>query len=153
MGKGRPRKPAAMLKLTGSERAGERAAAEVPMAAGDLVRPDSLLDEGARRWWKKLTKQLTATPGLITPDNGIALAMLCSALSTYEQANAELATTGITILEDGKIKRNPALIVRERAFNEIRMGCAQFGITPADRSKITTVGSDSSTPGSGYIRA
>jgi len=153
-GKGRPRKPAAILKLTGAPRAGKRAEAEVKMAPGDLEMPKAMLDSGARVWWGKMTRRLTATDGLITADNAVALAALCQSLSTYEQANAIIQREGIVIeTTKGETKRHPALVVREKAFTEIRMGCAQFGMTPADRSGITTTGSKGVTPGGQFLKA
>ena len=144
MAKGRNRLPAVVLQLAGSYRASARSEAEVEMAPGALERPDGLLDDIARKWWDKLTTRLCATPGLITPDNAIALALLCQALSTYEQANTIIERgdrQGLLFENDrGDLKRNPALVIREHAHAEIRMGCAQFGLTPADRSGITTAG-------------
>ena len=151
-GKGRPRKPASILKLSGSHRADARAEAEPTMAPGEIEAPTELMDATARKWWKRLTGQLGHAPGLLTADNSIALALLCQAISTYQEANDQLGREGLIVeTAKGETKRNPLLIIRENAFREVRMGCAQFGITPADRSSITTTSQGPTDEGSKYL--
>lgn len=115
---GRPRKPTALRILTGN--AGKRPLPKnEPKPELGASPPPWLTTPAAVAEWDRLAPRLFKL-GLLTEVDGEALALLC----------AHLADAG----EQVKMGRP----VDPRLTAEIRQFLGRFGLTPADRSKVTS---------------
>lgn len=112
----------------------ERAKDEAPPEA--LATPAWLNADG-KATFQKLAMYLTEMRVLAVTDY-LALAMLSDAVATYIQA-AKLLETGNLVLStgDGRAYANPAVSIRDRAWQNVMRGCAQFGLTPSSRNGLS----------------
>lgn len=115
----RSRKPTGLHVLTGTsreDRHGDRGDEPKPKLG---AKPPSWLPEKAREVWRRPAPRLLRL-GLLTVVDGEALALLC----------AHLATAGEMMRAGQPVTR--------RLSAEIRHFFAAFGLTPGDRSKVTS---------------
>ena len=130
-----------MLKLAGSWRAKDREKAEPKAPAEIPPRPAHLAGEAIEAW-DHLVGVLSAMRVLTLAD-ARALELLCETWGRYRDATRSLAEDGITIkLYDrhGKVKqvrRNPAAGVQVELARLLRLQLAEFGLTPASRSRVS----------------
>lgn len=131
--------PTAILEARGSWRAKERRAAgevEPPLLTA-APRPPQGLDRRGRDMWKRLAPQLIAL-GVLAVTDLWALEHLCMSVDLYWQAHREIKRHGImTLTPQGMLVENPAVRVRQKAETTFQRYCACFGLTPADRPKLT----------------
>ena len=102
----------------------------------------SWLPRDARVHWRQLLPILTDMKVLTSAD-GIALGLLCSELVIYLEAdshvqNGELVQT----CESGYEQQTPWVTIRSASLKQIRAMLADFGLTPADRSRVETLADD-----------
>jgi P27 family predicted phage terminase small subunit len=93
--------------------------------------------------------------GLLTEADGPAFACYCMAYSRWVQAekaiaehNAERAPDSEVppscfVTPKGYIQQIPAVGIANQAIKEIRAWCAEFGMTPSARSRMSVTGDDS----------
>jgi P27 family predicted phage terminase small subunit len=134
----RPRKPTNILKLSGAfkknpQRAAERAR-EPKFTAGIGEMPD-WLDTYATEEWQRVAAELDLA-GVTSQVEATALACYCQAVSRLRKAEAEIFRDGITIMTEGGLKKHPSVTIAKEAMLVIRAFAAEFGMTPASRSKV-----------------
>jgi P27 family predicted phage terminase small subunit len=106
---------------------------------GRMLNAPDWLDEEAQDVWRELGSLLLKT-GLFTVVDKWALAMFASAAGRFIKGNRKLQETGGEILtseETGNFYQNPWLHVVNRAWDQMRQMFGEFGLTPAERSRLT----------------
>jgi P27 family predicted phage terminase small subunit len=97
----------------------------------------SHLDKEARREWRRIVPELTVL-GLLTRVDRAALAAYCVAYSRWITAEREVQRTGLTVVSpNGYPQKSPHLAIADKALEQVRKFAAEFGLTPASRSKVT----------------
>lgn len=143
MGKRGPKPtPTARLKLSGSWRAKARVKAGEPQPSlvTTVPTPPVFLGDYGMAEWERIVPELVQLRVLTQPDL-TSLGLLCKALDDYWQADEAVNRYGILVDgAHGGLTQNPAALERNRAWNRYRQGCAVFGCTPADRTRITGAG-------------
>lgn len=119
-----------------------RAAAEKQFMGGhNHVHPPRWLDDAARKEFRRLAKELILL-GIITNIDVGGLAIACDAYSKYIMASAAITKTTIDAeitrsSNDATVKRHPLAAV-EKYATIYRQYCAEYGLTPAARIKLST---------------
>ena len=98
--------------------------------------PKDLTPEG-EELWRNLGKMLLDV-GLFTAGDAIALEMLCISYGRMKQANRKVVETGTVLksTETGGIYQNPYLHVANKAWDQVNKLLSQFGLTPAERTRV-----------------
>jgi P27 family predicted phage terminase small subunit len=114
-------------------------------AVGIPERPRHLRDKGARRYWKFYCDDLVKI-GVLTVADGMALGALCDAYADYVDAKAYIEKHGAEYEEPvldstgqvvgHKIKANPAVVRRYKAFQAMKSMLVEFGLTPSSRGRL-----------------
>jgi len=138
MARGRPRTPTKLKLLRGNP--GKRAINKrEPKPPAKVPKCPAWLDAMAKREWKRVVPVLAKLEMLTEIDRG-ALAAYCDAYSRWQQAARELRETGTTYIGDrGLVRRHPLVSVVHDAFGEMKAMGAEFGLTPAVRSRLQVV--------------
>jgi P27 family predicted phage terminase small subunit len=153
--KGRKPKPPEVHELNGNPSkiknlAARKAAAPKP----DVSVPScpTWLDGIARTEWRRVCPELSKI-GLLTQVDRTALAGYCAAYSRWVRAeiaiqekfelinNVSTRTNGLTqkVGRRGHIKM-PEVDIAKDALNQVRQFCAEFGLTPSARARMTIPG-------------
>jgi P27 family predicted phage terminase small subunit len=105
---------------------------------GRMLNVPDYLHGRAADVWRELGKMLLDA-GLFTVVDKYALAMFCAAAGRWMDAEIKLRRTGGPILESdkGNVYQNPALHVANKAWDQMRKMFGEFGLTPAERSRLT----------------
>jgi P27 family predicted phage terminase small subunit len=85
--------------------------------------------------WKKLCNPLVEI-GVLTEVDMPAFEALCIHYGLARQALEEVNTNGMTIEEDGKTKKNPAMQAFRENMTAYKALLVEFGLTPSSRSRI-----------------
>ena len=146
--KGRPVAPLQLNKhhFTAAERQ-QRQKAEARLAgAADKVRPPGWLDKTARQEFKRLAVELIKQNIICNIDVG-GLAIACDAYSKYILAAQELTASMINaqvIRTVGNNQTNETTTIKKNPLNAVekfaviyRQYCAEYGLTPAARIRIS----------------
>jgi len=116
------------------------------------VRPKcpAWLDKEAKRMWKDLAPELERL-GLLTIIDGAALAAACQRWSTWVSCEKIIQEQGYSMEIERFDKQGNSLGFYEQQRPEVSIGrqsladfrafCAEFGMTPASRSRISVEGS------------
>lgn len=100
--------------------------------------PDYLTEEG-RAVWRDLGKMLLKA-GLFASVDKYALGMFCTAAARWMKAERVLQEAGkeevIISPMTGALYQNPWLGVANRAWDQMRRMFGEFGLTPAERSRL-----------------
>jgi len=137
---GRPPKPTALKLLEGNP--GKRPLPEsepkpVPTAP---KRPAWLTGEG-KKMWERLAPQLEAL-GLLTQIDGEAFAAVCQCWKTFVECQRHLKKHGLTYVyintlgAENEIER-PQVKIGQKALDQFKSFCSEFGLTPSSRTRIT----------------
>ena len=141
---GRPPKPTALKLVQGNP--GKRALNKQepdPTYLQDLT-PPAWLDESAAEVWRETAPQLRAARVLTEVDVQM-LAMGCVAIAQYRRAvkrtGVDLVKSKLSEDEDGNPVEtgeqvNPWYIVQSMSFKQAMAVFAQFGMSPAARTRI-----------------
>lgn len=127
------------------------------------------LDPLARRAWKALAPAFVER-GILTEDDGMAFAALCTAHATLIRINRAFRECGYKVLaertsfleRDGKdgrtdevmaveLKANPLIAQQRLALQTLRFWCQEFGTTPSSRGKIQVPGGGDADPREDYL--
>lgn len=151
----RGRKPfPAQLKLVkgtarGALKRRGKPAVEAPPA---YPAPPSHLSDEAKAEWARVAPTLAAMRMLSELDVG-PLAAYCQAWATFKNAGEALerlaahdpGTKGLLVkTTNGNAIQNPLIGIRNRAANDMVRFGAEFGLTPSARSRVNSLGSESS---------
>ena len=132
---GRRRKPAVIRKAEGKR--GHRPIREEPQAHG-WPRVPVHLSPDERLIWAHLMKTMPA--GVVTGCDEYILEAFVVSVSTYHQADELIRKSALMVRgAEGRPIANPLLRIRSRAFNEMRAGAIELGLTPAARARLVKV--------------
>jgi P27 family predicted phage terminase small subunit len=139
---GRKPKPARLKMLEGNP--GKRPLpTNEPLPSTDKPTCPLWLDVEAKREWKRISGELCRL-GLLTIVDRVALTGYCEAYSRYRRAAEELKG-GLTYTyqdKNGEIRQiaKPEVAIARDALNQVRQLCAEFGLTPSSRTRMTLPG-------------
>jgi P27 family predicted phage terminase small subunit len=113
--------------------------------------PPKHLDAIARKEWRRMSVVLEKL-GLLTVVDGAAFACYCAAYSRWVQAEQEIQAwnsksppplmTYCFETPNGFMQQIPVVGIANQAMKEIRALCAEFGMTPSARSRMTITPDD-----------
>lgn len=98
--------------------------------------PPDRLGEVAKEVWESLAAIL-APVGRLTPGDETEFELLCCSISDFRQSREMIDANGTLLLVDGQVVKNPALSVATEATRAITAIGAKFGLSPADRERMT----------------
>lgn len=96
------------------------------------------LDLIGKREWRRIVPELDRL-GLLTTVDMAALASYCTLYSTIVQCERVIQAEGFTALvgEKGYLQQRPEVAIRQKAILAIKAFCAEFGLTPSSRGRMT----------------
>jgi phage terminase small subunit len=121
--KGRPRQPTETLKLHGKYRADRHGERNEPEATGVPVKPDDMFPE-ASAYWDSIIGQVTWAR---QPDT-VALRVMCEQYGLYRKALA------LAVVDPLDKEVRIAVLGYKAAWETL---AARFGLTPADRARVS----------------
>jgi len=147
---GRPAKPIAMHKLTGSFRADRHG--EAPETDGNRPIAPDFLDDNALVEWNRIVDHLVKTGVAGSMDMG-CLAGHCQAWSDYIEAVLILRKEGRTVTsQSGYSQPHPMVAIMNSSWDRYLKTAREMGLTPAARTKIDVGTTNTTTSGrSKYI--
>ena len=139
---GRKRKPANLKEQQGTFRK-DRDNENKPMLPVGVPNPPDWLPKGAYKYWDTLVKQLDLMRVISEVDQGMA--SMC-ALREYEieQLTEDIEENGLVLIfrdahgVETNRRKNPAVGARSDAMRHRQVLLAEFGLSPAARSKVST---------------
>lgn len=141
---GRPKKPVALKKLSGTYREDRQPESPVnPETMEGLPDPPSHLNDRAVIIWNEYGNQLHKL-GILTPIDLSLFEAFCIETAMYRECTEIINKEGAWIEEkysEGglkSMKRHPASMVRNGALNNMRTLAARFGLDPHSRQGIET---------------
>ena len=136
---GPPPQPTALKVVKGNP--GKRALPKnepKPKAADIATMPKGLTRE-AKKYWPPVAKILSDA-NVLTEMDTVSLTMYCEAHARWVKCNNRIAREGmITTTATGNIMQHPAVVIGNKAFDQMRQILIEFGMTPASRTKVQTV--------------
>lgn len=105
---------------------------------GDLDCPSELAGDKykeAREEWARVAPQLVGA-GVYKKIDRTALVTYCQIYQRHTDAEANLKKTGLIVSQNGQYFRNPYLRVVEDSIALLRSFLADFGMTPASRTRL-----------------
>ena len=141
--RGRKPKPTPLKVLGGTARPDRVNAAEPRFRIPERTpRPPAFLTADAAEIWRDLGKLLREA-GLFTVVDRYALAMFCVVAARWMEAERKLQMVSLVLTaESGNLYQNPWLHVANKAWGQMRQMLSEFGLTPAERSRLKTVVAD-----------
>jgi P27 family predicted phage terminase small subunit len=137
--------PTAIRKLRGTERNRPKNERE-PMPETAEPPCPSWLPAGAKREWSRLVPELLEL-GVLSRVDRDALAGYCIAVDNLRVATETIAEEGrYQKTPNGYQAEHPAVAAQKRALETIRKFGAEFGLTPASRTRVQVA--DDGTGGS-----
>jgi P27 family predicted phage terminase small subunit len=132
-------KPTAIRELQGrAHRKANRREPRPALPGRPPYAPRWLCPEGQAAW-RRIAGALLDV-GLYTTIDHVALEGLCEAYGRWRQASEELGRAGAGMVTEGE--RGSVVSawerVAERRFDQVRKMLAEFGMTPAQRSRVST---------------
>ncbi|CAI1071885.1 phage terminase small subunit P27 family [Serratia fonticola] len=122
-------------------------------------------DKQGKYWFKRMAEELDAL-GVMSQLDGRALELLVEAYTEYRHHCDTLDREGYTYAvyseDDGDerkdreirmIKPHPAAMMKADAWKRIRAMLAEFGMTPASRSKVNATAPDAVDPLAEFMKA
>ena len=97
------------------------------------------LNKYGKKLWNEYG-EMFMNVGLLTAGDLIALEMLCSSYGRWVKAELDVAESGEVLVSDtGGVYQNPVLSVANRAYDNLKKMLAEFGLTPAERTRVTAM--------------
>lgn len=112
------------------------------------------LSDDARKHWRTIVKQLKAAKVMTRMDTD-ALAMYCETYTQWIDAMTDVKENGmlIEIEKESKIgvvytamEVNAHVKIAAKAFDQLRLMLAEFGMTPASRTRVAIASKDEEAP-------
>jgi P27 family predicted phage terminase small subunit len=95
------------------------------------------LDREAKREWRRVAPELERL-GMLTRVDMAALAGYCQSYARWKQAEKVLSELGTTfVTEKGYLMPRPEVAVARTSLQMVRAFCAEFGLTPSARGRMT----------------
>jgi len=152
---GRPRKPTALKLVIGNRDKRWRNERE-PKPPRGRPKPPRHLSSRAREAWEYLSEVLD-NMGVLTLADKLALESLCEAVADLRNARDALAARGDvtyeTVTMTGILHRAyPEVAMVADCDRRVRMWMASFGLTPADRSRVSSAAkTDENDPAARFL--
>lgn len=130
-------KPSALKKLQGTYRADRvvpnEARFDIPIRMPSP--PEDLSVDGAKLW--RSVGKMLLNAGLYTAGDFIALELMCMAYGRMKEAERLMVDDGMVLRgKDGGYYQSPYLAIVNRAWDQVRSMLAEFGMTPAERTRV-----------------
>lgn len=110
-----------------------------PVAPPGVPSCPAELGPTAKREWRRISKQLAAM-GLLTTVDRAALALYCDAYGRWLEAITSLQRFGAVLKSpSGHLMQSPYLQIANRAGEQVRLLLAEFGMSPAARTRVSAV--------------
>ncbi len=139
------KKPTALKLVTGQIRPGRMNPNE-PQPEIEIPSCPSVLSPGAKAEWRRVAPMLE-DQGLLSKLDRTALAAYCELYARWTEALKELKTGGSVITTpNGSLQVSPHMSIARSAEKELRAYAALFGMSPADRSKVSASPKKEKTP-------
>lgn len=107
-----------------------------PQGNADAVKMPSGLTARGKKVWRKVAPMLQSA-GLLTDLDVLALKGLCDAYADYEDYREQVAQSSPIIkAPSGYPVQNPLISIERKAWEKFMRLMAEFGMTPAARSRI-----------------
>jgi P27 family predicted phage terminase small subunit len=133
---GRKKKPTNLHILSGTHRK-DRQNPNEPAINPEIPDPPDHLSKFALVEWGRITPQLYRL-GLLSQIDRPALAIYCQAYGRWKDAEEQLAQSSVVIkTQSGNVIQNPLVGIANKAMEHMRKSLALFGMSPADRAKVT----------------
>ena len=135
--RGRPPKPTHLKVLEGNP--GKRPLnKKEPKPDKAIPTCPTHLSKEAKVEWRRISKILFDL-GLLTNVDRAALAMYCQTYGRWVQAEKQIKDNNLVIkTKTGYPIQNPYISVSNQAMTKMRGFLAEFGMTPASRSRVAT---------------
>ncbi len=104
----------------------------------DRVAPEipSWLDPEALAEWERVTPVLLQL-GVLTEIDRTALSAYCMAYSRWVQCEEIISAKGLTYMTKTGLQARPEITMQQKYLGIIRVFCAEFGLTPSSRSRMS----------------
>lgn len=136
MQRGRKPIPTELKVLRGTR--ADRINQESPTAIQEPPACPEYLDDIARDEWPRIVAELQEL-GVLSHTDRAAIALYCSAFSTWVRANREIKAGGLTVATaQGTDKTNPAVSIANQAAIQMGRLLVEFGLTPSARSRVSS---------------
>lgn len=113
---------------------------EEPKFDAGLPKPPSHLSKEARAEWRRVASELHRA-GVITTMDRAALAAYAQAYGRWSEAEKKVNELGFVVKTGlGNLVQNPYLSVANRAMQDVVKIAAEFGLTPASRTRVKASG-------------
>lgn len=138
--RGRKPKPVELKILEGNP--GKRPLnLDAPVPTQGIPACPSFLSAEAKKEWRRVSKELLAV-GLLTVVDRAALAGYCQAYARWKQAEEAIREFGLTYEYTNKngstnVVARPEVAIARECLMLIKAFCAEFGLTPSSRSRLT----------------
>lgn len=132
-------KPTAVKKLAGNPGKRKLNQAEPQFnVPGRMLHAPDYLNEDGQQIWRELGGMLLKA-GLFTTVDKYALGMFCASAARWMEAERVLRIENAVISSPltGAQYQNPWLGIGNRAWDQMRRMFSEFGLTPAERSRLT----------------
>jgi P27 family predicted phage terminase small subunit len=138
--RGRKPVPTALKELRGTDRADRGVANESkPPVPETIPQPPTYFNRWAKKVWREYG-QLLLDAGLFTDLDSIAFELLCQAYGRWIDAERHVSEEGPILISDrGNSYQNPYLGVANRAWEQIKKMLGEFGLTPAERTRVAAL--------------
>lgn len=121
-------KPKTQLKLAGTYRADRHG--DCPDAAPVEASCPDWLSDAAKAFWPEVSARLSAMR-LNSVDYTFAIAMICDALADWARLDRLMEkTTWLAEDDHGKLRANPGVRLKFKAWERVIAVCKEFGMTP-----------------------
>lgn len=138
---GRPPKPTALKRLQGNP--GKRKLPKnepKPAADESLLTPPRWLDPEAKAEWRRVAPSLY-TLGLLTNADRTSLSAYCKAYSRWYHAEKSMDREGLEVKTPSGFKQaQPKVAIAKGYAKQMQELAAQFGFTPASRTRLAAEG-------------
>ncbi len=110
-----------------------------PKPESNNIKMPSWLSTEGKKQFKALSKELDDAR-IITNLDTHALALYCEAYSTWIKATKTLQKEGSVIdSKNGFPTQSPYVLVANKAFDQMKVMLAEFGMTPSSRRRVSVV--------------
>lgn len=149
--RGPPAKPTAQKRREGTYRKDRAPTREPAPTAGVPPCPPGIsTDLDARGCWERLVPELTRLK-LLTLLDGPALEGLCRAYAVAVKADRKLRQHGVIVKTPWGLQQNPAVTISRSAWAEVRRFAAEFGLSPAARSRVSVPKGSEADPAEQFL--
>jgi P27 family predicted phage terminase small subunit len=122
-----------------------------PQPIAKAPEPPAFLKGEALEEWRHLAPELERL-GLLTAVDGAALAAYCQAYRRWIQAERRVNREGLVLNAKSRYAQaHPAMGIAQRSMQLMRAFMAEFGLTPASRSRISVAPPAAADPFEDYL--